>query len=647
MAKRSRKTRKNKRVVGYIRVSSAEQVDNYSLGAQREEIEKYCEQQENWELVEVYVDAGHSAWMDKAKVRPEYLRLMEDVETDKFDIVVTHSIDRMSRSISNMFNTLDKLNEYDIEFVSVSESSFNFSGPSGRAMMAVVIAFAEVYSSTLSFHTKKGLRKRVSEGKPLGKPPFGYQLCDDGCIEEEGHDYCHVDERKAAIVKEVFGRYASGVYSMRRIADWVNEQGFTTNGYRAARQNEDVEGNRFTVGEISKILHNHFYIGKLRLATDDDEFEFVDGVQQRIIDESLFDKVKERLDQNPTVNRPQGRSSSHGHLLYRLARCHECGGKVSATAQGTQKTQTYYRWDERATGPTCRFAGRSIVGTAVDADIDRLLSGFALRDDWLDYVLNTYLKNSDIDKILRRKQKLEEQMLRTNRSYRMHGLMTDEEHDREISQLRSELATLKLPEVDGVTKAGKMLKDFPGLWADLTKKERNDLVRTMFDAVYIDFQERRVHALQPKPAFASVIRAMADRSDLQLEETSTMPFSRESSTSPPSKTPPAAPKRARYPRRDQPPPAPLPQTLFYHSTRTLPGRQAQAPLPAASPESPDTPSATLPGIAPQPPALHFGHPVHSCSVILAIAMIIALKQSIPHTARFLAPPHCASSRLSA
>ena len=45
MAKREKKDRKNKRVVGYIRVSSAEQVDNYSLRAQREEIEKYCEQQ--------------------------------------------------------------------------------------------------------------------------------------------------------------------------------------------------------------------------------------------------------------------------------------------------------------------------------------------------------------------------------------------------------------------------------------------------------------------------------------------------------------------------------------------------------------------------------------------------------------------------
>ena len=65
--------------------------------------------------------------------------------------------------------------------------------------MAVVIAFAEVYSSSLSFHTKKGLRQRVLDGKPLGKPPFGYQLCDEECAEEEGHDYCHEDERKASI----------------------------------------------------------------------------------------------------------------------------------------------------------------------------------------------------------------------------------------------------------------------------------------------------------------------------------------------------------------------------------------------------------------------------------------------------------------
>lgn len=215
-----------------------------------------------------------------------------------------------------------------------------------------------------------------------------------------------------------------------------------------------------------------------------------------------------------------------------------------------------------------------MVGTAVDADIDRLFSGFELRDDWLDYVMSTFLKNSNIDELLRRKQKLEEQIRRTNRSYRMYGLMTDEEHDRELSQLRSELASLKMPEVDDVTTAGKMLEDFAGVWADSTKKERNDLVRSMFDAVYIDFQERRVHALQPKPAFAGVIRAMAERTDLELEEGAAMPFSRESTTSPPSERPPAAPRRARFLRRAPLPPAGSLQLQSYHATRTLPAPRA-------------------------------------------------------------------------
>ena len=167
---------------------------------------------------------------------------------------------------------------------------------------------------------------------------------------------------------------------MRQIANWVNEQGFTTNGYNAARRNGNKRGNRFTLNAISSILHNHFYIGKLRLTTEDGEVKLVDGHQKPIVSESLFNRVKEKLDHNSTIFKPQGRPSSYGHLLHRLARCNECGSKISATAQGTQKGQTYYRWDERATGPTCRFAGRSIVGTAVDADIERLLSGFTLKD---------------------------------------------------------------------------------------------------------------------------------------------------------------------------------------------------------------------------------------------------------------------------
>ena len=252
----------------------------------------------------------------------------------KFDIVTTHSIDRMSRSISNMFNTLDKFSEYGIEFVSVSERNFNFSGPQGRAIMAVIVAFAEVYSSILSFHSKKGMRERVLQGMSLGKPPFGYQLCDEMC--PDIHKYCHPNERKARIVNEIFERYASGVYTMQEIATWVNSVGFNTNGYYAERRTGKPSSNRFSVGSISGILDNPFYMGQILLRDDEDEekYEYIPGVQEPIVSEQLFDKVQARRSRNRSISfNPQGRRS-HGHLLSKLAKCYECGKECECDDTG-------------------------------------------------------------------------------------------------------------------------------------------------------------------------------------------------------------------------------------------------------------------------------------------------------------------------
>ena len=107
-------------------------------------------------------------------------------------------------------------------------------------------------------------------------------------------------------------------------------------------------------------------------------------------------------------------------------------------------------------------------------------------------------------------------------------MISKAEHDREIAGLELEKASLEIPECDDMTRAGELLEDFGSLWSNATTLEQNKLARSVYDAVYIDFGERRIHSLQPKSAFAGLFRKMASRDDLGLEEAPGMPSSRKS-----------------------------------------------------------------------------------------------------------------------
>ena len=103
------------RAVGYRRVSMREQVDGFSLEAQTNNIRKYAAEQE-WELVQIYTDAGISAKKDSQ--RPQFLRLMEDAQSGQFDVVIVDKIDRFYRHLSGLLNALDQLNNYKVTFAS-------------------------------------------------------------------------------------------------------------------------------------------------------------------------------------------------------------------------------------------------------------------------------------------------------------------------------------------------------------------------------------------------------------------------------------------------------------------------------------------------------------------------------------------------
>ena len=506
-----------KRAVGYARVSSIGQVDNWSLPGQRNSIQDYC-YRNGYELARIYVDEGHSAWKDKAAIRPAYLEMMKDAAAGKFDVVVTVTIDRMSRSVKNLLETVEKLGEHNVKYVSIKED-LDFTGPTGGLMLSVLGSLAEFSSSITADHVRRAMLERAQSGLASARPPFGYALCDDGCEGADGvHGSFHKVPGKADAVLEAYERYDSGSLNFQDLADWLNAEGFRTNGLSSERTSRKRGVNRFTRHAVRRMLTNKTYTGKITFG----EHAF-EGIHEAIVGDDLFKRVQVLIDRNRQPhNSLKGRKSKVGHLLARVARCHECGRNLHANTKKADGNPTYYTMHKYAMGRECTFAGKSFKGEPIDDVIHRLFSGFKLGDRWREYVMGQFLDRTELDKMTRRRQEFERQRERVKHLY-IQGFMDSDEMTEKLSGIEEGIkATQILPET-AVDDAANSLLDFKGVWKGTNRRKQNKAVITALDAVYVDCEMREVVAIVPKAPFDKLFKAMAERLDLNLVDVSELP----------------------------------------------------------------------------------------------------------------------------
>ncbi len=218
-----------KKVVSYLRISSASQIDNTSIEMQNEKIELYCKLN-NIELVNTYIDEGLSA---KDSNRPSYNKMLEFISNkeNEIDAIIIYKADRIHRSLKNLMIMVDYLQDINIGFISITEQ-FNTNTAQGLLFLQMIGSFSEFERKLISERTHSG---RVSKGSknlfPGGRIPFGYNLIDN--------DTLRINDDEAAVIKEIFKLRSKGL-SYEKIGNKFN----------------------FTKQRTSYILSNPIYIGK-------------------------------------------------------------------------------------------------------------------------------------------------------------------------------------------------------------------------------------------------------------------------------------------------------------------------------------------------------------------------------------------------
>src|SRR5438067_13586168 len=163
----------------YVRVSSKEQVEGYSLDAQRRGCRDFCSAR-GYAVAAEYADEGLSAHTDNLAKRPDFARMLADAEAGRLDVVVVHKMDRFARRLRTALECLERLGRARVGVVSVSEPNLDYSTPQGFLFLSMLGALAEWYSRNLATETKKGWAERKRRGLYAGRLPFGAIKGTDG-----------------------------------------------------------------------------------------------------------------------------------------------------------------------------------------------------------------------------------------------------------------------------------------------------------------------------------------------------------------------------------------------------------------------------------------------------------------------------------
>jgi site-specific DNA recombinase len=461
-----------KRAALYVRVSSEEQVEGYSLDAQQRAGRAYCEAH-GWELVREYRDEGRSARTEDLSKRPAFAQMVADAEVALFDVVIVHKLDHSSRNLKVTLDTLDRLNACEVAFVSISES-MDFSTPIGKVILATRGAFAQYYSDYLSTETKKGKRERKAQGMYNGLLPFGAMKGEDGVPIPDPVNHPGL--------LLAFSAAAAGK-SDREIAHMLNAAGYRTSGNRGT--------NPWSKDSVRPMLRNQFYLGLL----PDGGGGWLPGRHAPMIDTELFEQSQRMRDQN---RRSRGslsvRRGATVYSLSGLARCGECGGPVHISRErGRARAYCYNRRQGSGCGqpsvtlgPLEEQLGDFLRTFTLPADPAAIVSLLACEQE----------KGGHDDQ--RRKLDGEQDRLKT---LFLLGDISETEYRRDRERIARERDALQPIENRSVvlSQVTAFLADLSMAWDAATSEERNALARTLFERLIL--KNNQVESVRPRPEY--------------------------------------------------------------------------------------------------------------------------------------------------
>jgi site-specific DNA recombinase len=182
------------RVIGYVRVSTAQQADHgSSLEAQEERLRSYATLR-GLELVRIEVDAGASA---STLERPALQRALNALTTGEASVLLVVKLDRLTRSVRDFCALVDAYFKDELVLMSVNEN-IDTSNAMGRMVLNILMSVSQWEREAAAERTAAVKQHLKSTGKfGGGWPPYGYALDEDGNLIENVEELAILIEAKS------------------------------------------------------------------------------------------------------------------------------------------------------------------------------------------------------------------------------------------------------------------------------------------------------------------------------------------------------------------------------------------------------------------------------------------------------------------
>ena len=318
--------KEHKKVYIYTRVSTALQIDGYSLDAQRTRMRAFAEFND-FEVAGEYEDAGKSG--KSIEGRDEFNRMMEDIKTGKDDIsfVLVFKLSRFGRNAADVLSTLQTMQDFGVNLICV-EDGIDSSKDAGKLMISVLSAVAEIERENIRVQTMEGRIQKARDGKWNGGfPPYGYSL-KDGVLQ--------INEEEAPAIRTIFEQWVSTDIGANGLAKYLEKHGI----HKIPRHNG--KNPLFDAALIRKIIKNPVYCGKIAYGrrktekvhgtrneyklVEQDDYLVVDGLHEGIVSEEMWNHAQVKMTaQAKKYEHVNKAKDTRTHLLSGLLKCPVCG----------------------------------------------------------------------------------------------------------------------------------------------------------------------------------------------------------------------------------------------------------------------------------------------------------------------------------
>ncbi|WP_210144094.1 recombinase family protein [Staphylococcus sp. GDY8P94P] len=445
----------NKKIALYSRVSTSEQSERgYSIHEQEQVlIKEVLKNFPGYEYL-TYTDSGISG--KNIEDRPAMKRLLDDVKANKIEMVLSWKLNRISRSMRDVFNIIHDFKEHGVGYKSISEN-IDTSEYSGEILVTMFGLIGSIERQTLISNVKMSMNAKARQGEAITGRVLGYKLSLNPLTQKND---LVIDEHEANIVKEVFDLYLNHDKGLKAITTILNQKGYRTINHKP-----------FSVFGVKYILNNPVYKGFVRFnnyqnwsakrrsgKSGENEVILVKGKHEAIISEEMFDQVHEKL---VSKSFKPGRPIGGDFYLRGLIKCPECGNNMVCrrTYYNTKKSKErtikrYYICSlfNRSGSAACH--SNSIKAEVVEAVIHKHLNIILSQPEVVGKICEDVIENikhkqtapieavDDIDTLKRQKHKIKTQQ------ERLLELFLDDQMDSTLlsekqKELNAQLATIE------------------------------------------------------------------------------------------------------------------------------------------------------------------------------------------------------------